>query len=333
MSAEQMQPPQAQAQGQPQPQQQPAPPPPPPPPPPLPPMGPPPSSASLPPSPTHAHHLNHFHHHPRRAVDLRIPAIDKYAYCLCLHVKPTTIFIAVFKLIRALLFASLLLNTELAINEQGQEVSLSGFEDRHKSTAAAMSILSRIIMAAVSAVGIYAVVSGRAALLMPLYAMLLCEFFFSLPAFYSRDIEFVDSNGLADLRGGQHPGQHPQYTRYSLILFSTIAMVVKIYFLCVVWKCYRLLRLSELELRISPILLSDRYPHIPDPIVRMLVSMDDQQSEINAAQSIAPPPYESVEANTKPPNYEEAMKSPNVFTINIQPSEEQNNSSRPAHQL
>jgi hypothetical protein len=231
------------------------------------------------------------------------------------------------------LFASLLLSTEFAINDQGQEVNLAGFEDRHRSTAAAMSILSRIIMAAVSAVGIYAVVSGRAAFLMPLYAMLLCEFFFSLPAFYSRDIEFADSNGLADLKG-QHPGQHPQYTRYSLILFSTIAMIVKIYFLCVVWKCYRLLRLSELELRISPILLSDRYPHIPDPIVRMLVSMDDQQSEINAAQSIAPPPYESVEANTKPPNYEEAMKSPNVFTIDIQqPPEEQGSNTRPAQQL
>lgn len=289
----------------------------------------PPTMLTPPPSPTETH--LHGFHHSRRAVDLRIPAIEKYAYCLCLHVKPTTIFIAVFKLIRALLFASLLLNNEIAFNEQGQEVSLAGFEDRHKSTMAVMGILSRIIMAAVSAVGIYAVVSGRAALLMPLYAMLLCEFFFSLPAFYSRDIEFADSNGLADLKG-HHLGQQPQYTRYSLVLFSTVAMVVKIYFLCVVWKCYRLLRLSELELRISPILLSDRYPHIPDPIVRMLVSMDDQQSEINATQSMAPPPYESVESSTKPPNYEEAMKSPNVFTIDIQPTDDQSDS-RPPRQV
>lgn len=274
---------------------------------------------------THLHHLQHHHHHSRRAIDLRIPAIEKYAYCLCLHVKPTTIFIAVFKLIRALLFASLLLNTEFAINEQGQEVSLASLEDRHNSTAAAMSILSRFIMASVSAVGIYAVVSGRAALLMPLYAMLLCDFFFSLPTFYSREIEFADGNGFSDLRQPHHGlggvngvigsgGAHTQYTRYSIILFSTITMIIKIYFLCVVWKCYRYLRLSEL---ISPIGLSEIYPHLPPagyPVVRVLGSLDStdlssSQMSAGQGQNVTPPPYETVASTMKPPNYEEAIKS------------------------
>lgn len=263
----------------------------------------------MPQTPAHLHHL---HHHPRRTVDLR-SEIDKYAYCLCLHVKPTTIFIAGFKLIRALLFASILLNTEFAINDQGQEISLSSLDDRHRSTAAAMTILTRIIMGSVSAVGIYAVVSGRAALLIPLYSMLSIDFIFSLPAFYSRDIDSTFEDNYTYQHRGQHPTTHPQYARYSIILFSTVAMILKVYFLCVVYKCYRYLRMIEL---VTPIGL---YPHLQTtgsqyPIVRVLGSLDS--IDLSPAHNVTPPPYESVAAGMKPPNYEEAIKSSAaVFTV------------------
>lgn len=266
---------------------------------------------------------NQLQHQQRRAIDLRIPAIEKYAYCLCLHVKPTTIFIAVFKLIRALLFASRLLNDEFSVDHT--DVGLSTFDDGHRSTAAAVSILTRIIMASVSAVGIYAVISGRAALLMPLYAILLVDFFFALPAFYNRDIDPSLADNLAEFR--TYSNGNNEYARYSLMLFSTITMIVKIYFLCVIWKCYRYLRLIEL---VSPIRLSEFYPHIHQngnhqypPIVRVLGSSDS--SSISNSHNIAPPPYESIAANIKPPNYEEAMKSnqlvgnqlPNLESVNL----------------
>jgi len=259
---------------------------------------------------------NQLQHQQRRTVDLRIPAIEKYAYCLCLHVKPTTIFIAVFKLIRALLFASILLNTEFSVNEQVNDIGLN-LDERHKSTAAAVNILARIIMASVSAVGIYAVISGRAALLMPLYAMLLVDFFFALPAFYNRDIDPSLADSLADFRN--YPAGSNQYTRYSLMLFSTITMIVKIYFLCVIWKCYRYLRLIEL---VSPIRLSDIYPHIHQngpqyPIVRVIGS--DDSADLSSSHNMAPPPYESIASNIKPPNYEEAMKS-NITGFQADPS-------------
>lgn len=300
-------------------------------------------------SPHHHHHHIH-HHHPqhhhnsqghsqqsRRAVDLRIPAIEKYAYCLCLHVKPTTIFIAVFKLIRALLFASMLLNTEISLNDQVNDTAFGPYEERHKSTTAAINILGRVIMASVSAVGIYAVISGRAALLMPLYAMLLVDFFFALPAFYNRDLDsslvdgFGNFKGYPDTGGLGQPGlgggggvigsgggvgpANSQYTRYSLIAVSTATMIVKIYFLCVIWKCYRYLRLIEL---VSPIRLSEIYPHIhPNathpqyPIVRVLSSSDstDSGGGVGGGNNMAPPPYDSIASTMKPPNYEEAMKS------------------------
>lgn len=258
---------------------------------------------------------NQLQHQQRRAVDLRIPAIEKYAYCLCLHVKPTTIFIAVFKLIRALLFASRLLNDEFSVDHN--DVGLSSFDDGHRSTAAAVSILTRIIMASVSAVGIYAVISGRAALLMPLYAILLVDFFFALPAFYNRDGDPSLADNLAEFRS--YSNGNSEYARYSLMLFSTITMIVKIYFLCVIWKCYRYLRLIEL---VSPIRLSEFYPHMHHngnhpfpPIVRVLGSPDS--SSISNSHNMAPPPYESIAANLKPPNYEEAMKSTSTVGVQI----------------
>lgn len=268
----------------------------------------------------HHHHHHHHHHHQqqRRAVDLRIPAIEKYAYCLCLHVKPTAIFIAVFKLIRALLFASILLNTEFSMSDPSMnEPSLAAVDNRHKSTAAAVNILSRIIMASVSAVAIYAVISGRAALLMPLYAMLLVDFFFALPAFYNRDLDSSLADGLSDFKN--YPNNN-QYTRYSLMLFSTITMIVKIYFLCVIWKCYRYLRLIEL---VSPLRLSEIYPHIHPtnpqyPIVRVLGGTDP--NDLGPGHNVAPPPYESIASNMKPPNYEEAMKSSNTVLAVNQPA-------------
>lgn len=241
---------------------------------------------------------------------MRIPAIEKYAYCLCLHVKPTTIFIAVFKLIRALLFASILLNTEFSVNEQVNE--LSGVDERHKSTAIALNIFSRIVMASVSAVGIYAVISGRAALLMPLYAMLLVDFFFALPAFYNRDLDPSLTDNMTEFRN-YHAGN--QYARYSLMFVSTISMIFKIYFLCVIWKCYRYLRLIEL---VSPLRLSEIYPHPHYPIVRAL---NPDATDLANSISMAPPPYDSITSNMKPPNYEEAMKTstagcPTVAAIN-----------------
>lgn len=265
---------------------------------------------------------NQLQHQQRRAVDLRIPAIEKYAYCLCLHVKPTTIFIAVFKLIRALLFASILLNAEFTVNEQINEFGIPTLEERHKSTAIAIEILRRIVMASVSAVGIYAVISGRAALLMPLYAILLIDFFFALPSFYKWDMDPSVADSLADFKNISTTNN--AYTRYSLLLFSTITMIVKIYFLCVIWKCYRYLRLIEL---VSPLRLSEIYPHIHQngpqyPIVRVLGSVDS--SDLVNGHNMAPPPYESIASSMKPPNYEEAMKTSDMnFATNPNPTNNQ----------
>lgn len=249
--------------------------------------------------------VDHSHHqqHTRLRADYRIPAIEKYAYCLCLHVKPTTIFIAVFKLIRALLFASILLNTEFAVSEHG-DIGLT-VDTRHQSTAAAVNILARIIMASVSAVGIYAVISGRAALLMPLYAILLVDFFFSLPAFYNRDSDpSFSSDHMGDLRAYPSP-TNSQYTRYSIMLFSTLMMIIKIYFLCVIWKCYRYLRLIEL---VSPIIYP---PYQGGPCPIRIIGRPDQDGladVVGGGNNISPPPYESIASSMKPPNYEEAMK-------------------------
>lgn len=141
--------------------------------------------------------------------------------------------------------------------------------------------------------------------------MLLVDFFFSLPAFYSRDLDYLFEDGSSYQHRNGHQAAHPQYARYSIILFSTVAMILKIYFLCVVWKCYRYLRLIEL---VTPIRLSEIYPHLP-PAVRVLGSIDS--TDLSSGHNVTPPPYESVASSMKPPNYEEAIKSSGtVFTVN-----------------
>ena len=304
-------------------------------------------------------------HRPHQSIGYaldRIPIVEKYAYCLCLHVKPTTIFIGVFKLIRALLFASISLSSEFSAHEQanhglhpssGPSPGLAGgggashaLDERNRSTEAAVNILTRVLTASVSAVGVYSVISGRAALLMPLYAMMLVDFFFNLPAFYSRDLDsaFAD-NWLLDSGAGRSHASgllYPQpattsasatanhtaeqYARYSLMLISTIVMIVEVYFLCVVWKCYRYLRIIELVQHISQPVLQARLgqhhnsshhnqhnsPHAPHPLLSVLAAAAAAgEHQFDARSSLAPPPYESVAsaANAKPPNYEEAIKS------------------------
>lgn len=168
-------------------------------------------------------------------------------------------------------------------------------------------------MASVSAVGIYAVISGRAALLMPLYAILLVDFFFSLPAFYNRDSDPSFSDNIADLRQSYSPQANNQYTRYSIMLFSTLLMIIKIYFLCVIWKCYRYLRLIEL---VSPIIYPPYQGGGPCPIRIIGGRPDHDLTDAGGlGNNIAPPPYDSIASSMKPPNYEEAMKATNASPI------------------
>lgn len=271
-------------------------------------------------APLAAHH--HHHSNNRRPArsqpygHYRVPAVEKYAYCLCLHVKPTTIFIAVFKFIRALLFASILLNSEFQ-PPSDQELDMyyhNEMNEEHRSMAVAVSILLRVIMASASAFAIYAVTSGRATLLMPLYSLLLIDFFFALPSFYNKNLDpqFPDG-GLSDIRN--YPlSNTDQYNRYSVFTLSALGMIAKVYFLCVIWKCYRYLRLTEL--------VSEMYAQMPSHLARVVLEGANDPRDMDANHSLAPPPYESIASSMKPPNYEEAMKTcPNVYTINLPPYE------------
>lgn len=277
-----------------------------------------------PPPPITTNNSTPIHQTPcqRRNVDIRIPAIEKYAYCLCLHVKPATIFIAIFKLVRALLFASILLNNEFAMDHGDM-----GFDERSRSTVIAVSIFSRIIIASVAALAIYAVLYNRAALLMPLYAVLLVDFFFSLPVLYNRELPdpHLPSpvEDMKTLRDSHLP-------RYSFMLFSTLVMIVRIYFLCVIWKCYRYLRLIELVTPIARGFNGNVYPHITQnmqyPIVRVLGNTDstDLSPTCGAGVGLAPPSYDSVACAMKPPNYDEAVKSDaNLYPISQSPTSQQ----------
>lgn len=258
---------------------------------------------------------NHHHHHNQHHDDFRIPAIEKYAYCLCLHVKPATIFIALIKLVKTFVFASIILNSEFTIQEQ-----MSEFKQR--STAAAVGIAMLVIVGSVSSLAIYAVISGRAALLMPLYAVMLCDFFFTLPTTYNRDLNepsIVDPNfrELVTLN---------QNSRYAAIVLSTFDMLIKIYFLCIIWKCYRYLRLRELILPLR--FAAGLYPHIHQArlgdghhhhhhLPGMARATPINPADVAGSENVAPPSYDAIVTSIKsqPPNYDEAMNQSSIIKM------------------
>lgn len=283
--------------------------------------------------PPYHNQQQHQHNHPQHrrrhglnssltgggAIDHRIPAIEKYAFCLCLHVKPTTIFIAAFQLVYALSYVSRQLKQELQYTDEQSsyrfnDINYSGNNPANTSKAVAVAILTRIIMTSASTVAIYAVMFGRAALLMPLYSVLLIDFFFALPSFYDRDVDSaLASDGVMGMKNYPATNNEP-FDRYSIFI-STLVMAVKVYSLCVIWKCYRYLRLIQL--------VGEMCSQMPNPIVTVL-GLEDGTHDINhPSQNVAPPPYDSVASSLKPPNYEEAIKSNNIYTIDVQPHNSQ----------
>lgn len=138
-----------------------------------------------------------------------------------------------------------------------------------KTAAHSLAAVIYLMYSMVSAMLLYGVVKGRPSYLMPFFWIKLCDFFFSLPTFLSTlygphhpyghhpPSSFVSaanfdsgahtpSNpGLMDMRkvmpGSSNPVSHS-------LLVSTCIILFKGYFLCVVWKCYRYLKMREMIL-------------------------------------------------------------------------------------
>ncbi|RWS05063.1 hypothetical protein B4U79_01342 [Dinothrombium tinctorium] len=240
--------------------------------------------------------------------------VERYAYCLCLHVKPATIFLGVINLIGFSLCGVRYLTT-LGYYEAETEFrdGRNSMNAVHRSTATYLAVTTYLFCATVSAMLLYGVIKSRPAYLMPFFGIQLFDFFFSLPTFLSSlyahttHTDYETSNyRLLDVKR-LWPNASPAVVYSTTLLLAVCLMLFKGYFLCVVWKCYRYLKIKEMMLP-----LAYAHPTVEVTIPAPIVSQASQQS---------PPDYETATKTCPPPDYESAVRA--YAEYNEKPRDEQ----------
>lgn len=267
----------------------------------------------------------------------RSSMVERYAYCLCLHVKPATIFIGSIKLVSVTLYVAGYANntaiTHLTINNVLYLFTLFKAESLLSATRYLTTVFFNgpdmkipqitihqaaipmyLLSASVSAMLLYGVTKSRPSYLMPFFWLRLCEFMFLLPTFISTLYEhpFHPNNfyeaqsmpGSLKYERAHWNGFQNSHPIHKSLAFTTVVLIVQAYFLCVVWKCYRYLKVRELILPV----------HMPssaaDLVIPPLVTMN-----------MSPPDYETATKGSgpPPPDYETAMKANQPEKANEEP--------------
>jgi hypothetical protein len=177
--------------------------------------------------------------------------------------------------------------------------------DSQRSTATTLAIVIYMLLSLVSAMLLYGVLKSRPTYILPFFGIQFIDFLFTLPQFlsslYSQPMSYNSwerrSNTVLDMR---HiwPNASPNNLYTSSLLFTTLIVLFKSYFLCVVWKCYRYLRMKEMVL---PLQLPYHHNISNDMITPPLMVPPPH---------LVPPPYEEAakSADYAPPDYETATK-------------------------
>ncbi|RWS31368.1 hypothetical protein B4U80_00062 [Leptotrombidium deliense] len=217
--------------------------------------------------------------------------IERYAYCLCLHVKPATIYFGVTNLIA---YSLMIL---IHLSSLGYQTD-PHFEDRHGNrwTTTCVVVATYTLCATVSLMLLYGVAKSRAAYLMPFFIIQLYHFFFSLPLFLfpfnarSAPVNSDVDTQILDVKHGWNSNASAKMYSFSPLL-EVCVMLYKGYFLCVVWKCYRYLKIQSI---LPP--LNCRYATVEATVPVVSHSMG------------LPPNYETVINSNPPPDYETALR-------------------------
>ncbi|RWS31150.1 hypothetical protein B4U80_00728 [Leptotrombidium deliense] len=220
--------------------------------------------------------------------------VHRYAYCLCLHVKPASIFLGIgYSLCGMLHLVTIGSHHDMEYSDGRHSMNAV-----HRSTATYLAITTYLFCATASGMLLYGVIKSRPAYLMPFFGIQLFDFFFSLPSFLSslyahtahyNDLDATNPRFLDVKR--VWPNASPAAIYSLSLLFAVCIMLYKSYFLCVVWKCYRYLKIQEIMLPINVRL----------PTVEVTVPIPNQPSYL-------PPDYDTATKSSPPPDYETAVK-------------------------
>lgn len=142
--------------------------------------------------------------------------------------------------------------------------------DAQRSAATTLAIVIYMMLATVSAMLLYGVLKSRPSYILPFFGVQFIDFLFTLPQYlanfyyHSSSNQFAGKEMFHGTNGGgagafSHAGffdmkhlwpSSPNYHQYpsSNLMIHTLIVIFKCYFLCVVWKCYRYLRMKEIML-------------------------------------------------------------------------------------
>lgn len=216
--------------------------------------------------------------------------IERHAYCLCLHVRPTTIFFALINLVSHFLdfqsksFSSFSFQGGSLIcacftlffminNEFKCDYLPYRFIDGEFNRVTGISVMIYLLLALVSAMLLYGVIKSKPSYILPFFGIQFIEYLFTMPkflaSFYSHPYHYHKINKMSrnidielsvDMRNNwldTSDASDISSFHIHALLFMTLVLVFKTYFLCVVWKCYRYLHMKEF---ILPLSLNTTFP-------------------------------------------------------------------------
>lgn len=228
--------------------------------------------------------------------------IDRHAYCLCLHVRPATIFVALINLGGSLICACFTLF--FIVNNESKGVGNRYFKEEF-SRVTGISVLMYLLLSLVSAMLLYGVLKSKPSYILPFFGIQFIDYLFTMPQFLAsiythpyhsyyvakakEQLDHQDTHRMTYMDNTNMRSVWPNTSNSSAyttsLMMMTLILIFKTYFLCVVWKCYRYLHMKEFILPLS--IHNARYTN--EPIMAPIVIS---------------------QANVPPPNYEEATKLP-----------------------
>lgn len=185
---------------------------------------------------------------------------ERYSHCLCLHVRPASLFIGVYFLTTSVSSITKILSSGYLVLRTDDDPSRVVYMNRPTTT---LLLMVNLMMGVVSAMLLYGVTKSKASYLMPFFGIQLYHFLFSLPSSLSRlNFNLSQKSFRERLSMQSTPGSspaerdfgwtakaetEPHHLDYSFNFFVTLSyFLLDIYFICVVWKCYRYLKIKEI---------------------------------------------------------------------------------------
>jgi hypothetical protein len=169
-------------------------------------------------------------------------------------------------------------NSNLQTMQMSRKAHSSGLYDNPRNTInvaqpIAVLLFANICSTFITAMLIYGCIKGRPIFMMPFLGIQLFEFYHRFSSFMS-DLETpVESSKLHDI---------PSSNYSSMMFTNMINLIYRLYFICVVWKCFKYLRLKELAAMpntqilvrrtfdVSPTLITSRFVFVQHILIHII---------------------------------------------------------------